>query len=153
MGFDSLATSLVTRLPDSKGPEDVHQHMRDECRRRRLRHLTPCRVYRTQMGACVPSERNMSSPSVPVDAIIERAASSSLRSVKEHFKSHESAVPDGLRGILDKRREWSSPTSESYLKAAVAWQWLRAWFRDGFKRSGVRIGMSRKASQLQHLCS
>ena len=48
-GFDRTAEALVSRLPDSKGPEDVHQKERDETRSRRNASLNQARVYRTQI--------------------------------------------------------------------------------------------------------
>ena len=40
-----VATSMVTRLPDEKLPEDIHQHIRDKQRVRRHKNLSMASAY------------------------------------------------------------------------------------------------------------
>ena len=63
-GFEKLARAMVTRWSDSKAAEDVHQHLRDETRRRRYTYLCRSRVYRTQTDANIAKQRGMEAPTV-----------------------------------------------------------------------------------------
>ena len=55
-GFQRSAEAVVSRWPDSKGAEDVHQHERDETRRRIHPTLTGQRLYRAQVEANIASK-------------------------------------------------------------------------------------------------
>ncbi|CAK0879246.1 unnamed protein product, partial [Prorocentrum cordatum] len=58
-GFIRTASAALEHWPDSKGPEDVHQHIRDEGRAKREPTIGPTRLYRAQQEGNIAGSRGM----------------------------------------------------------------------------------------------
>ena len=59
--------------------------------------------------------------------------------MKRYFDATADGLPVDLHTLLAQPRPWPSPPAEGYLTACVAWEWVHAWHRYGFKRNGVKI--------------
>ena len=122
-----FARALNQRLPDEKGPEDVHQHVRDVTRGRRHKHVKMATVYDAQIRSGVLEARKVPSPQVPPQLISKEA----WRSLAHKQRSRASFVarpvewPDEFNTVLNPRRDWPSPTVPGQAQSWLAWHWLR----------------------------
>jgi hypothetical protein len=135
--FAKVAKSIVSRWPDEKGSEDVHQFIRDEQRRRRFAGLAPNRIFKSQIAAAVSKKRGFDSIDITqrevAEAICNRQAAPKPTNGLYFSKARE--MPADLRGILKNSTHYPSPNGDGYTRSASAWEWL-VNFQRGFRRSG-----------------
>jgi hypothetical protein len=141
-GFQRTAAGVCNFIPDSAGPEDVHQHERDECRRRRFEHLCNTRIHQTQVVADVIGMRGMNGVHIPDETVVRAMSSHRTAKSSEHtYVANPKLLPAPLRGIMNSTG-WSSPNGNTYTRAASAFCWLTAWNSD-FRAAAVPLKTGR----------
>ncbi|CAK0850803.1 unnamed protein product [Prorocentrum cordatum] len=137
-GFIRTATAATEHWPDSKGPEDVHQHIRDEGRAKRNTTIAPNRLYRAQQECNIAGSRGMKTFHVSDEEVSHNIYHrDNQESIAAEFRGDPSLMPPALRRILDRGYEYSSPSGQSYAKAQSAWAWLQAWANMGSERPNL----------------
>lgn len=121
-----LANAINAKLPDEKAPEDVHQHIRDCQRARRHKHIQVAVAYDAQIKSGVLESRNVSCPSVGLEAVAHEAWRSLSQKThsKMKFVASPKDWPTDFNQLLNMRREWPSPAAPGQAQAYLAWSWV-----------------------------
>ena len=135
VGCERSVNAATDHWPAEKGSEDVHQHCRDCARNRRIAHLTPHRMYHTQIHAHIPQAYGMKTVDIHEMevALATRTGACSKISLKPIFQPNKNVLPPEAKAILDDRKSFESPNTASYAKGTSAFQWMTAW--PDFQRS------------------
>ena len=125
---DSLrvARAMHERLGDEKGPEDMHQHIRDVQRQRRHKFVCGRTIFAACLTSNILEERKLPRASVPVSSLCQQAWRSrkfNLKS-KQTFAACPKDFPKDLNGLLDPRVSYPAATVESQVQSFLAWSWL-----------------------------
>ena len=146
-----LSRAICSKMPDEKGPEDVHQHIRDTQRGRRHKHIALSTVYDAQIRSSVLEDRKLQCPQITPLQI----AQESWRSIKHKHPSkaaHHSPPadwPTRLNDILSVAISDPSPTAPGLYQSFLAWSWLQEHGR--LTEAGQAMGFA--ASWFSRLCT
>ena len=122
-----IAEAMVTRCSDEKGPEDVHQHIRDLTRARRHKHVTMAAIMDQQTRSGVLEARGISGPVVTHEAIAAKAWQSikDRAQSKMRFTAQPEHWPNAMQAMLNPKLDWPSPTVVGMANSLCAWSWMQ----------------------------
>ena len=150
-GTTYILDAIHRVLPDDKGAEDIHQHIRDEGRRQRRAIVGPLRVMRSSLESGVPESRELDAVSVSVDELSKVTRYDATQKAARHrFYAAPKRWPSDVDNIANNHREWSSPTAATSLQSVAAWSWLAQWFGEShWRRSGTTLAAAWRAKLLR----
>ena len=114
-GTDYILQAMHKRLPDEKAAEDIHQFLRDECRRQRYKNVAPLRVMRAAIEADIPTKRRIDGIGVSIEELCHttRYDSATQKAVRHRFFEAPKRAPPCLTKITSARRAWHSPNTNT----------------------------------------
>ena len=117
-----LCVAANVRHTDDKGPEDIHQHIRDATRSRRHKHIPMSGVFECQRMSGVLEARGVNATRVDPDTVaaVGWQAASTKAATKMSYKAAPEDSPDWLKHILSPKRHWPSPTVPTQCESLLA---------------------------------
>ena len=122
-----VLSNMLGGIPDTKGVEDTHQHLRDL--QRKGRSLVSSKLSR--MSACVDSgvleERNIKHGKISKAEFVS-SFRTRVPKMDGRFKSRKHKLSQAWSEIMDPRKGWVSQTPEASRGAYAAWNWVLEWY-------------------------
>ena len=117
---------VAKRFLDEKGPEDIHQFVRDHQRSKRGKLMSMSSIYFMQRGSGVLEARGLDCYHPPRHEVAMKTWQGRDARVarKMRFVPRPKHIPEGMKSILQPKREYPNPTVPKQAQSMLSWAWL-----------------------------
>ena len=137
-GRDILA-SLVTRLPDTKFVEDIHQTIRGKAQSQPHEKLNHRQIQSLVETSQTFESRGILHPAaLDKKAMLSRWASTKPSDSKQQFLAASEKLPKVLADILGSKK-WPSMSEECLSRSSACWAWLRHYVSEKMNGQNIKL--------------